>query len=98
MPSDPIASVVVVKGSLTCEEWTDDSARVTGRVQNTGTVETTSIEVVLIATDGSREVARNRTYADDGRLGRGQISGFTGFVTTSGATWDGCRALIGEVR
>lgn len=96
--SDPIVSVVVVDGSLQCEPWTDDSLMVSGRVQNTGTVAVSSVEVILVALDGTAEVSRSRTYADDGQLERGQISGFSGYVTTSGAIADGCRVIIGDIR
>lgn len=96
--SDPITAVTLVTGSLSCERWTDDSVRVVGRVQNTGTVTTRQIAVEMIVVDGSAEVARDTTYADQGALGRGEISGFTGYVTTAGASWDGCSARVAEVR
>lgn len=98
VPSDPVASVIVVKDSLACESYGANSMIVSGRVQNVGSVPTTSIEVVVVALDGATDVSQNRTYADDGELAPGKISGFTGFVTTTGVSADGCRAWVGDVR
>lgn len=58
-------------GSVECERWTSDSVRVSGRVQNTGTTSTSLIEVQMVVRDGSSEVARDTTYADQSELGRG---------------------------
>ena len=96
--SDPITAVVIVPGSVECERWTSDSVRVSGRVQNTGTTSTSLIEVQMVVRDGSSVVARDTTYADQSELGRGEISGWTGFVTTTGAGWDSCAASVASVR